>query len=430
MSFWTWLTGRPNHAGVTANDTVATPESVGGASWNPGDPEGVMLEGFDDLPQIRALPSLLPSPWDGWPADWNVPNWDFGSRFNELVDVAWTCLDLNSSVLSAMPVYRTRGGVVIEPTTWMSNPDPSIYTSWLEFAKQLFWDFQMGEAFVMSVARSVSTELPLTFRVVPPWMMHVEMRGGRRAYRMGGPAGVDVTEDVLHVRYKSTTDGARGVGPLEVAGGRMLTAGVLAKYVREVATTGGVPNYTLETDTDLSPDDAQDLLQQWVTARQMNLAAPPVLDRNVQLKTHFSMSPKDMAMLELSQFTESRIAVMLGVPPFLVGLPSGGSESMTYSNVSQIFDYHDRASLRPKAAHVMAALSDWALPSTQRAELNRDEYSRPTFELRAAAWVELVTAGIVRVDEVRTAERLQGDAPAAAIVGAAASSPPLGGGQQ
>ena len=30
-------------------------------------------------------------------------------------------------------------------------------------------------------------------------------------------------------------------------------------------------------------------------------------------------------MLEIAQFTEARIAVLLGVPPFLVGLPSGGS---------------------------------------------------------------------------------------------------------
>jgi phage portal protein BeeE len=202
----------------------------------------------------------------------------------------------------------------------------------------------------------------------------------------------------------------------------MLTAGVLAKYVREIAQTGGVPTYTLETDQSLDPDEATDLMNQWVASRAANLGAPPVLDNNVSLKTHQAMSPRDMAMLEIAQFTEARIAVLLGVPPFLVGLPSGGSESMTYSNVSQIFDFHDRASLRPKAAHVMAALSDWALPRPQKAELNRDEYTRPSFELRAEAWVKLIEVGAVRVDEFRTAERLQGEAPAAALTGAGAPS--------
>ena len=68
-----------------------------------------------------------------------------------------------------------------------------------------------------------------------------------------------------------------------------------------------------------------------------------------------------MALVELSQLTQSRIAVLLGVPPFLVGLPSGG-DSMTYSNVTALFDYHWRAGLRPKAQAVMSALSEWLLP--------------------------------------------------------------------
>jgi HK97 family phage portal protein len=359
------------------------------------------------------------SPWSGWPAEWAVPNWDFGSRFNELVDVAWACLDLNASVLSAMPVYRTRGGDVIEPTSWMTNPDPTIYTSWHEFAKQLFWDYQLGEAFVLPVARGFD-DRPLTFRVVPPWMMHVEMKGGVREYRLGGQSGPDVSDEILHIRYKSSTDGAHGVGALECAGGRMLTAGVLAKYVREIASTGGVPAYTLETDQSLSEDEAQDLLNQWVASRAMNLGAPPVLDNNVTLKTHLAMSPKDMAMLELNEFTEARIAVLLGVPPYLVALAQSNGDSTPYANVTQVFDFHDRASLKTKATHVMSALSYWALPSTQRAELNRDEYTRPPFAERAEAYVKLVAAGIMSVDEVRTAERLNGPAPALAITGGTA----------
>lgn len=405
MGFWNWLKyGDPN--GITPNANPGT--SVGAPDWNPGDPDGVDTTAFEEQTFSRSLPRPLPSPWSGWPSDWSVPNWDFGSRYNELVDVAWTCLDLNASVLSSMPVYRTRGGEVIDSARWMSNPDPSIYTSWHEFAKQLFWDYQIGEAFVLSMAR-FSDDFPMVFRVVPPWLMDVKLQGGVRVYRLGGPAGPDVTDDILHIRYKSTTDSPRGVGPLESAGARMLTAGVLAKYVREVVSTGGVPAYTLETEQELDADDAQDLLNQWVASRVTNLGAPPVLDNGVKLNSVQAMSPKDMAMLEISQFTEARIAVMVGVPPALVALPSG--DSMTYSNITSLFDFHDRAYLRPKAAHVMGALSGWALARGQSAELNRDEYTRPAFNERAEAWVKLKDAGVVSVEEIRTAERFTGEAP-------------------
>ena len=410
MSFWSWLTDSPNHAGVTANEnpTPGDPATVGSTDYTPGDPDGVELQYDPVEPRHLSFPSA--SPWDGWPAEWSTPAWDWNSRLNALIDIAWTCVDRSATVLSAMPVYRTRGSRIVEPMSWMTNPDPSIYSSWHEFAKQLFRDYLMGEAFVLPIAYG-ATGYPLMFRVVPPWMMYVEMKGGMRRYRLGGIGGDDVSDEILHIRYDSTTDAARGKGPLEVAGGRKITAGLIEKYTRTVVENGGLPLYTLETEAELSEDDAQDLLNQWIASRRANFGHPPVLDNGIELKSHEGMSPKDMAMIEIAQFTEARIAVLLGVPPMIVGLPSGGSESMTYSNVSQVFDQHDRLSLRPMAAHVMGALSGWALPSTQKAEINRDEYSRPSFNERVDGYDKMVAMGAMSVEEVRAAERLLGETP-------------------
>jgi len=388
MAFWSnWFAGHPNHAGTAT------------AGYNPGDPDGVTVE-TPDPAELRSLPAMMPSPWSGWPAEWSTPNWSMNSRFNELIDVAWMCLDLNASVLSTMPVYRTRSGQMVDPTTWMSSPDPTIYTSWHEFAKQLFWDYQLGEAFVLPMAVGADG-FPARFRVIPPWLVNVDMKGGSRIYNIGT---LDVTGEIQHIRYKSTTDGAHGVGPLESAGARMVTAGVLARYVREVAANGGVPDYTLETEMDIDREDAEDMQAQWVEARRSKPGVPPVLWNGIKLQTHDSMSPRDMTMLEISQFTESRIAELLGVPAPLVGLPS--ADSLTYSNITSLFEFHDRRTLRPAATSVMSAMSYWALPRGQCVELNRDEYTRQPFDQRADAWVKLVAAGIVDANEVRAAERL------------------------
>jgi HK97 family phage portal protein len=410
MAFWSRLFSTPNHDGIV-------PNSNGPSNWVAGDPEGVTIETPDPV-EVRSFPVVMPSPWDGWPAEWSTPQFNMNSQFNTLIDVAWMCLDLNASVLSTMPVYRTRNGQIMSPVTWMLNPDPTIYTSWHEFAKQLFWDFQLGEAFVLPIATGAEG-YPLRFRVIPPWLVNIEIKDARRVYNIGA---LDVTGEILHIRYKSTTDGAHGVGPLESAGARMVTAGLLTKYVREVASTGGVPDYTLETDMDLSREDVQDMQEQWVEARQRNLGAPPVLDLGIKLQTHQSMSPKDMTLLEVGQFTESRICELLGVPAPIVGLPSG--DSLTYSNITSLFDFHDRRALRPRAAVVTSALSFWALPRGQSVEINRDEYTRPAFNERAEAWVKLVEAGIVTSDEVRAAERFTStgesvveDEPAVALTG-------------
>ena len=71
----------------------------------------------------------------------------------------------------------------------------------------------------------------------------------------------------------------------------------------------------------------------------------------------------------------------------------------------------------------MSALSNWALPAGECAELNRDEYTRPALAERATAYATL--HGIVDADglsalsaaEVRTMERFHGEPSAVALTG-------------
>ena len=397
MRFWQWLTG----AGATPNTTVENPDSVG-PTYRPGDPNQAVFEDAPGPPNNR-MAAVVTSPWDGWPAQWATPAWGSGSAsVEQLTDVAWAALDLNASVLSAMPVYRTRNGQVLPPTTWMTNPDPDIYTDWSEFAKQLFWDFQaVGEAYVLPMARAADG-WPSNLRVVPPPLVTAEMGGGRRLYKIGS---LDVTDEILHIRYKSTTDTARGVGPLESGRARLVQLSVLARYAAEI-TDGAIPKYVLETEQLLTRQQAEDLLEQWWASRMNNLGEkwkPAVLSGGVKANP-LQLNPQEMALQEQTGYNEARVAVLLGVPPFLLALPT--NESMTYSNVSQVFDFHDRRYLKTAATRVMSALSGWALPRGQSVELNRDEYSRPALLERAQAYQILAGIGALTTPEIRVMERL------------------------
>src|SRR5262252_7935398 len=85
------------------NDPASVPPAtVGPPAASPGDPSGVVIEG--DSPPAGVPPRVMPSAWSGWPSDWWPPNW--GAGYSEtLTDTAWTCLDLNASVLATMPPY-------------------------------------------------------------------------------------------------------------------------------------------------------------------------------------------------------------------------------------------------------------------------------------------------------------------------------------
>jgi HK97 family phage portal protein len=399
------ITPNPNPPGVP-------PASVGPPDAQPGDPHGVVLDVTS--PPVPPPPRVMPSAWSGWPAEWWAA-WD--GHTEELTDTAWACLDLNASVLASMPPYT----IPVDPaadTGWLANPNPDVYASWEEFVKQLFWDYMLGEAFVLSTARYFS-DYPARFHVVPPWAVEVEIDQGIRTYTIGAE---DVTRDLLHIRYQSTVADARGHGPLEVGAARMVADRVLNRYVSGFAAAGGIPTSVLQHPESLDSEQADALKAQWIAARQSGIGEPAVLSGGVTFDT-IQANPKEMALVELSQLTGSRIAVLLGVPPFLVGLPSGG-DPMTYQNVAALFDYHWRAGLRPKAQAVMSALSGWLLPRGTSIELNRDSYVQPEPESRARTYqilnsIQGPEGPAMTVEEIRAAERF-------AVAGAAGLTPAKG----
>jgi HK97 family phage portal protein len=364
-------------------------------------PPGVEIEPGDTGPP---LPIIRPSAWAGWPDGWATPNWQ--GQQQALSDTAWMCLDLNSSVLSTMPPYLVAASPNLN-ADWLTNPDPDTYSSWEEFAKRLFWDYQLGEAFVLATA-FYSTGFPARFHVVPPWTIQVEFdSAGKRRYTIGS---TDVTPDVLHLRYTSSVDQAHGTGPLEVGAGRVIAARVLQQYATNLAASGGIPSSILEHPDELSAEQSAALQAQWVAARMSSIGEPAVLSGGVQWRPT-QLNPTEMALVDLSAWNEARIATLLGVPPFLVGLPTGG-DSMTYSNVSSIFDYHWRAGLRPKAHTVMSGLSQWLTPRGTRIEVNRDAYVQAEPLARAQTWSTLAAIvdkqgnPVVTVEEIRAAERI------------------------
>ena len=372
------------------------PGTVGPPTATPGDPHGVAW-----------VPTAA---WSGWPAEWATPLWN--GALECLVDVAWNCLDVNASVLSVMPPYLV-GASSSTQASWLTNPDPDIYTGWIEFAKSLMWDFQTGEAFVLATARyDNGNGWPARFHVVPPWTVSAEIgRDGLRHYKIGN---VDPGPDLLHIPYNSTVGDARGHGPLEAGRARLVAASVLQRYASTLAQGGGVPTFVITHPEELDASQASDLQKAWWTSRIANLGLPAVLSGGIDIKT-LSFSPTDMALVDLAQWNETRIAALLGVPPHIIALPQG-HDSLTYSTALSAREQHWQIGLKPKASRVMEALSGWLLPRGTTVEVNRDEYLRPGPLERAQTLEILLRTNVISLAEAQEQERYGG---------AAAPAPPL-----
>jgi phage portal protein BeeE len=198
---------------------------------------------------------------------------------------------------------------------------------------------------------------------------------------------------------------------------------LLQRYVGELAKTGGVPLYWMELERRITAGEGSDILERWKETRTKNAGHPALVSGGAKLNQARTMDAKEMGLLELSQFDESRIAILLGMPPFLVGL-AGASGSLTYSNIQDLFDFHDRSNLRPDVRMLMESLSAWALPRGQSAELNRDDYTRLPLDKRAQVYNTLFNMvdeetgeRAIDIDYIKATERFHGEPAAEALTG-------------
>jgi HK97 family phage portal protein len=369
----------------------------------------VVVEG--ESPPWQPPPRIVASGWSGWPADWNTPNW--WNTTQTPADTAWMCIDKTSRALSTMPPYLVDGAPTLA-ADWLNNPNPDLYVSWEEFCKRLVKDFMLGEVFVRATAR-YSTGWPSRFHVVPPLYVNVDRGGdGLRRYEIGG---VDVTDDILHIRYDADIVDLHGHGPLEAGSARVMAAAALMEYGAKIMAGGGIPVGVLESQEEISPDQAMLIQQKWVERRMSSIGEPAVLDKGLQWKPS-QLNPTDIGLVELERYQNSRICVLLGVPPEIVGLPGSG-ESMVYKNMGDLFDFWWRDSLKATAQTLMSALSGWCLPRGTRVELNRDEFVQPpplaraqTYQILYAIQDPVTGQRAITVDEIRAAERLDNSTPA------------------
>lgn len=423
----------------------------------PPDQPGVgpnMSEGYGNSHVMYPDPTLQPTyttpawtmrpemqAWSGWPTEWNTPNWGSAVGLEQMImrsSAAFGAIDMNSSILSTMPPYRLSGRQIIDPLPWMSNPQPEVYTGWTEAFKQIVVSFYgAGEAFLWATNRYADGTVRNWVMLNPEWVT-VDLMGHVRRFFYGNrESGVDITDDILHLRYMSWPGYGHGLGPLAALATNLFGVAAMEQYEANLAVRGGIPWGIITAPGNLNQNQATELRANFVAARMSAMGAPAVLSGGVTL-TPFNVTPRDMALLELRQFDEARISTLLGVPPLLQGLPEG-STSMTYKNAEGIYDFHWRAFLRPKAATIAEAISNWALPSTQSIELNRDDYVKGNITERTMAYQILFnimdpTTGqrAMTVDEIREAERLavldatvpDPNAPLAALPPAPPPTPP------
>lgn len=364
------------------------------------------------------------SAWSGWPSaetpggPWATPpmeplggpgiysGFGYGRQdpggYLHRVSTVMTCVDLNSRQLASFPAYGVKNRSPVALPSWYDGgPEPELYGDWSAFMKAATSSYWLHGETILWATDHFANGFPARFIALDPRDVHQDVEG--TWYLGQDDHGRELARgDVCSIPYQRLPGvrQRRGIGPLMWAYGNILSAGVLDTYAQQIARYGVWA--VLKFPQELTAEQSAELQAQWMAARLASAGAPAVLSGGLTFET-LTMSPKDMALLDLVFLNLEMIAAAMGVPSVLVNLPQ--NTGLQYSTTMMVADQHWRATLRTAMQSFSDAMSQWLLPHGTKIEWNADRYVQPGFLERMQADEIAIRSGMMTADEGRRAER-------------------------
>ncbi|MFN3867624.1 MAG: phage portal protein [Hyphomicrobiaceae bacterium] len=269
-----------------------------------------------------------------------------------------------------------------------------------------------GNAYIEAVAvdgrlRELHALRPDRMRVVPGrdgWPEGYDYTVGGNTVRLSG----DVTDGVrriLHQRLFHPANDYYGMSPIEAAASAIDIHNQAGKWNKALLDNSARPSGALvysSREGQLTDEQFERLKGELETGFQgaRKAGRPMLLEGGLDWKP-LGMSPKDMDFVEARNAAAREIALALGVPPMLLGIPGDN----TYSNYQEATRSLWRQTVLPLVSRSAKALSTWLAPAWgDRLELRPDLDAIDALSSeRDQLWSRLERSSFLTRDEKRAA---------------------------
>lgn len=235
------------------------------------------------------------------------------------------------------------------------------------------------------------------------WPAGFEYQADGRRIIYDGEA-LDGIDEVLHVKLFHPSDDHYGLSPVEPAASAIDIHNAASLWSKALLDNAARPSGALVYSAGGHMSGEQydrlkgELEQSFQGAR--NAGRPMLLEGGLDWKA-MSLSPRDMDFVEAKNAAAREIALALGVPPMLLGIPGDN----TYANYQEANRSFWRQSVLPLVERTARALSIWLAPAFNdrvvlRAAINEIDALAPE---REALWRRLEAASFLTDDEKRAA---------------------------
>jgi HK97 family phage portal protein len=227
-----------------------------------------------------------------------------------------------------------------------------------------------GNAYLEAVAvgnavRELHTLRPDRIKVVPGpggWPEAYDYTADHRTIRIAGEAAPRI-QRILHVKLFHPLSDHYGLSPIEAAASAVDIHNTASRWNKALLDNSARPSGALvytARDGNLTGEQYDRLKSELEQGFQGAARAgrPLLLEGGLDWKS-MSLSPRDMDFIEAKHVAAREIALALGVPPMLLGIPGDN----TYSNYQEATRTFWRSTVLPLVNRTAKALTMWLGPA-------------------------------------------------------------------
>ena len=329
-----------------------------------------------------------------------------GEKVNEMsalgISTVYSAISLIADSIALLPVktlrYDGQKTIFTEKPKFLEKPNVSLDLTMFSLLHQTITSMAMhGNAFILVDKDRQGRPIQLT--PVHPEKVKVEMQNSQKVYMLQTTKGSYdrkiTSNNMLHFVWYSYPGQLVGVSPLRTNSNTYGLALAMERHIAQFYGQGGTPSSVLETDRDLTAEQANILKETWINNHNKN-RKPAVLTGGLKWKAISDAAGNELIAARDQIVHE--IARVFRIPAHLL-LSKDGSN--VYSNIESNGLAFIRHTLLPWIRRIEDGFTT-LLPGNQFVMLDTDEYARGDQLSRVRSFQVAVSSGIMTPNEART----------------------------
>jgi len=329
-----------------------------------------------------------------------------GEKVNEMsalgISTVFSAISLIADSIALLPVktlrYDGQKTIYTDKPKFLEKPNVGLDLSMFSLIHQTITSLAMhGNAFILVDKDRQGRPIQLT--PVHPEKVKVEMDNGMKTYMLMSKKGSferKITSDnMLHFVWYSYPGNLIGISPLRTNSNTYGLALAMERHIAQFYGQGGTPSSVLETDRDLTAEQANVLKETWIMNHNRN-RKPAVLTGGLKWKAISASAGSEL--IDAREQIVNEIARVFRIPAHLL---LSKDASNVYSNIESNGLAFIRHTLLPWIRRIEDGLSS-LLPGKQFVKLDTDEYSRGDQLSRVRSYQVAISSGVMTPNEARS----------------------------